>query len=77
MFFPRYFRVYVSFIDNKKISLSLNILLILTSNLGLFLSFVLRLYRRGAWTACKVVKFPQTALMILLVAAYAHIGSLE
>lgn len=38
---------------------------------------VFRLCCRGAWTACKVVKFPQTALMILLVAAYVLIGSLE
>lgn len=74
-----FFRVYVSFYRQFK-DLSFTqycLLLIWASNLGPFLSFVLRLYRRGAWTACKVVKFPQTALMILLVAAYAHIGSLE
>lgn len=35
------------------------------------------LHQSGAWTACKVVKFLQTVLMILLVAAYALIGSLE
>lgn len=50
---------------------------VIICNLVLVLCPVPSLHCRGVWTACKVVKFPQTALMILLVAAYVFIGSLE
>ncbi|OPJ72547.1 hypothetical protein AV530_003957 [Patagioenas fasciata monilis] len=36
-----------------------------------------RFLRKRAWTACKVVKYLQTARMILLVVAYGENDSLE
>ncbi|RLW08961.1 hypothetical protein DV515_00003052 [Chloebia gouldiae] len=36
-----------------------------------------RFLRKRAWTACKVVKYLQTARMILLVVAYGESDSLE